>query len=292
MTNGTTNTGGNLGYESSLSTWAGPYVTDMLGRGRAVASQPYQTYTGPLSAGIGGLQEKAFTGAGEMTQPTNAGVTGYSPTAFTSDVGQTTDTGGFSALPGVAGQYMNPYLESSLQPQIDEMRREADINRLRNAAKFTQQGAYGGSRFGIEEAELDRNLLQGIAGLRGTAYRDAFDQGRSQFNTEQERAMKAQDLINQYGFDILGTQERLGDVQRGITSEGLAADRAQFTEERDYPYKQIQYMQSLLQELPLAAQANIQTAPSGIAQGISAGSGILGILGQLGLLPSGSKEKE
>ena len=116
------------------------------------------------------------------------------------------------------------------------------------------------------------------------------DRGRSQFNTEQERAMKAQDLINRYGFDVLGEQERLGAAQRGITSEGLAADRAQFTEERDYPYKQVQYMQSLLQELPLAAQTNIQTAPNSITQGIAAGTGILGLLGQLGLLPSGSKE--
>ena len=40
-----------LGFESSLSSWAGPYVTDMLGRGRAVASQPYQSYSGPLTAG-------------------------------------------------------------------------------------------------------------------------------------------------------------------------------------------------------------------------------------------------
>ena len=42
---------GNLGYESALSTYVGPYVTDMLGRGQAVASQPYQGYTGDLTAG-------------------------------------------------------------------------------------------------------------------------------------------------------------------------------------------------------------------------------------------------
>jgi hypothetical protein len=37
--------------ESSLSSWAGPYVTEMLGRGQALAGMPYQAYMGPLTAG-------------------------------------------------------------------------------------------------------------------------------------------------------------------------------------------------------------------------------------------------
>ena len=35
------------GTESNLSNWAGPYVTEMLGRGQALASQDYQGYGGP-----------------------------------------------------------------------------------------------------------------------------------------------------------------------------------------------------------------------------------------------------
>ena len=46
----------------------------------------------------------------------------------------------------------------------------------------------------------------------------------------------------------------MGAVQRGIESEGITADRLQFEEERDFPYKQVQYMQSLLQGLPIGAQ--------------------------------------
>mgnify|MGYP003141031958 FL=1 len=54
MTNSVT--GSHTGTESSLSSWAGPYVTEMLGRGKAIASQPYQAYTGPLTAGASNLQ--------------------------------------------------------------------------------------------------------------------------------------------------------------------------------------------------------------------------------------------
>ena len=47
----------------------------------------------------------------------------------------------------------------------------------------------------------------------------------------------------------------MGATQRGIESEGITADRLQFEEERDFPYKQVQYMQSLLQGLPIEAQS-------------------------------------
>ena len=73
MSNGTTTTaatttptvpdplaGQRTGVESSLSNWAGPYVTEMLGRGQALASMPYQGYTGPLTAGPSSIQQQAF----------------------------------------------------------------------------------------------------------------------------------------------------------------------------------------------------------------------------------------
>ena len=42
--------GSQTGTESSLSNWAGPYVTTMLGKGAALANEPYYSYQGPLSA--------------------------------------------------------------------------------------------------------------------------------------------------------------------------------------------------------------------------------------------------
>ena len=40
-----------LAKESSLSSYIGPYVTEMLGRGAGIASEPYQAYMSPLTAG-------------------------------------------------------------------------------------------------------------------------------------------------------------------------------------------------------------------------------------------------
>ena len=55
------------GTESSLSNWAGPYVTEMLGRGAALANEPYYAYQGPLTAGESMPQNAAFQGIGNLS---------------------------------------------------------------------------------------------------------------------------------------------------------------------------------------------------------------------------------
>ena len=253
------NVGKQTGSESSLSSWAGPYVTEMLGRGQALASQPYQTYMGPLSAGQSAAQQAAFSGIAGLAVPTDQ-MGAFNPQSFTQQ--------------GVAQQYMSPYIQAAMEPQIAEARRQAEIQRMQDASRLTRAGAYGGSRQAIMESELNRNLLRNVADITGTGYQQAFTQGQQQFNTEQQRQQAAQELANTYGLQALARQADLGAQERAITSEGMMADRAQFEEERDFPYKQTQYMQSLLQGLPLAAQSYTYAEPSKL-------STLLGTLGGL-----------
>jgi hypothetical protein len=69
-----------------------------------------------------------------------------------------------------------------------------------------------------------------------------------------------------------------GNVQRGIESEGIAADKAQFEEARSNPYKMVQFQQSLLQGLPLAAQSYNVAQPSTLQQILSGAGGVAGML--------------
>ena len=59
--------------ESTISSWAGPYVTNMLGKAQAIANEPYQVYQGPMTAGQSNLQSKVFEGLGGLTFPGNLG---------------------------------------------------------------------------------------------------------------------------------------------------------------------------------------------------------------------------
>ena len=58
---------------------------------------------------------------------------------------------------------------------------------------------------------------------------------------------------------------QFGDTQRAIESEGIAADIGEFEAQRDYPFKQVQYAQSLLQGLPVEAMAREYVEPDDIA---------------------------
>ena len=48
----------------------------------------------------------------------------------------------------------------------------------------------------------------------------------------------------------------LGATQRGITAEGIAADKKQFEDERDWAYKMPQYQLGLLAGLPIGASTS------------------------------------
>ena len=274
---GTSVIGKQTGRESSLSNWAGPYVTDMLGRGQALAATPYEAYTGPLTAGASDLQQQAFQGVGNLVVPTEQ-MGAYTPQTFDEEQ---------------ASRYINPYIQQALQPQLQELQRQQEIKRIANAGRMTQAGAYGGGRQAVLESELDRAGLEQAGRLTGTAYVDAYNRAQQQFNTEQERLRAAQQQNNTYGLAALQRQADLGTAQRGIESEGVAADMKQFEEEIAYPFKMNQYQQSLLQGMPLATQSYSYAQPSGLAnilantasaEGIT--SGLLGE-GGIGALLSG-----
>ena len=248
LTGGTDIVGKRTGTESSLSNWAGPYVTEMLGKGQALGNEGYNAYMGPLTAGSSDLQDQAFQGIGSLTMPTDQmGVGGYQPQQFTGDIAQ---------------QYMNPYLQASLNPQLDEARRQSQISQMNNASRMNTAGSFGGSRQAVFDAENQAALQRNMAGITGQGYADAYGQALGQFNTEQDRGMEAQDRVNAYGTAGLQSLAAAGATQRGIEGEGIAADKAQFEEERDFPYKQVQYMQSLLQGLPVEAQSYSYAQPS------------------------------
>ena len=254
--------GQQTGTESSLSNWAGPYVTEMLGRGQAVGQTPYEAYTGPLTAGEAAPQTAAFQGIAGLAVPTEQ-MTAFTPQEFTSEQ---------------AGRLMNPFLRQALDPQIDQARRQAEIQRIANVGRLTQSpfSALGGGRQTVMEAELSKGLLDRLAGIEGTGFMNAYDRAAQQFNAEQQLGLQSQQAANTYGLAALQKQADLGAAQRGIEAEGIAADRKQFEEELAFPYKQVQYQQSLLQGMPLAAQQYTYAQPSALANILGTASGVGG----------------
>jgi hypothetical protein len=248
--------------QSTLSEYAGPYVTSMLGKAQALAETPYQVYQGPMTAGESALQSKYFTGLGGLTFPTQLGQSFSSSTAPT--LPTATGPAGSTSPTGPAAQYMNPYLQAVLAPQLEELRRQAGITQQGLAGKAAQAGAFGGTRYGLQEAENQRNLMQEMNKTIGTGYANAYDKAMQQFNAEQGQAKTLADMIASAGAQ-----------QRGIEQEGITADYNEFLAQRDYPTKQVQFLQSLLQGLPISTVSTSQAQQSGIGQ-LASTAGSLG----------------
>lgn len=249
---------------STLSPWVGEYATNALGQAAALANAPYQAYTGPLTAGASDLQKQAFAGSSEL-----AGA-GYQPTQF---------QGGIFDL-AAANQYMNPYLQASLNPQIKELQRQSQIASMQNASQLSKAGAYGGGRQAIMDAENQRNLLGKVSDVLGQGYATAYDKAMAQYNADQARQMEAQkatEASRQYGAEFglksLSNLANMGQTQRDIEKEGIAADKAQFEEQRDWAYKMPQYQLNLLGNLPTGASTT-SSDQTGLAKIMSDISGL------------------
>ncbi len=301
---------GVTGTSSNLSEWIGPYVTDMLGKGKALTEMPYQAYQGPLTAGPTALQNQAFTGAVNLQTPgvigeaansalqagQAAGAANYAPTTFTA--------GDFTA-PGTAAQFMSPYMDSVVQNQQRDAQRQADIATTYRQAEQTKAGGFGGSRAAIMDAEAARNLALQKGDIAATGLQSAFTAGQNQFNTQQQANLgygQATEASKQFGANLglqglntqlnaastaggLGVQQGnlgisnvqtqlgAGGVQQGIEQAGMTADQAAFDKEQKNPFAMLTYQQGLLQGLPLSTQ-NYNVATNPLAAAANTASGI------------------
>jgi len=270
---------GITGTETGPNSFAGDYISNMLGKSQALAESPYQQYMGPLTAGESPLQASAFNNAAGLQTPSSIGTAAttagnigtaaqglkYTPTTTSFDATQ-------------AQNYMNPYLQASLNPQLDEARRQSQLTQQQNDARMTQGGAFGGGRNAIMNAETQRNLGTNLANITGTGYNTAFNNAQNQFNADQSRKMQENQYGAGYGLQglqtglqaaqaqgALGVQRSQADInnlnaqltaggqQRGIEAEGMAADKASFEAARENPYKMLQFQQSMLQGMPISA---------------------------------------
>jgi hypothetical protein len=299
---GTTLPAGSTGSEQAPNSFAGEYIADMMGKGQALANAPYQQYMGPLTAGASDLQNKVYGGLQNTNFPGNLGQSFSSagaptPPPMSANAYQTqpigtgpgtqpgatvapqpSPIGGVQQPQGIASQYMNPYLQNVLNPQMEELRRQAQINNMSGLGALTKSGAFGGGRQAIMESEAGRNLLQEQNKALGQGYASAFDRAQQQFNTEQTQGMGLANLMSTQGAQ-----------QRGIEAEGIAADKAAFEEARENPYKMVQYQQSLLQGMPISATNYSMPATDALTNAARGATTVNTLLGTLGLgTPTGT----
>jgi hypothetical protein len=301
---------------SELPEWARGYAKDTLEKGAALSEKPYQSYDQPRIAGFSPMQQQSQQDAANMQ--TNAGTgagMGIAGAAAMQGLNQNYDGmmarsqnfGGRSAA-----QYMSPYVEQAMAPQLREAQRSSEMQGQQNAAKAVGQGAFGGSRSALVEAERQRNLGMQQSDIRAQGMNTAYNNAMNQFNADQSRNLQAQQMnigqqqfganlglqgLNtalqgagqlgqlgqqqfQQGMDINKLQNAYGGQQQALQQQGLTQAYDDFQNQNNYGYKQLGFMSDLIRGMPLGQQSTTQmyTPNPSTAQNVAAlGAGAYGL---------------
>jgi hypothetical protein len=272
-----------------LPDWAKPYAQDVLAKGDALAKTPYQTYTGERTAQFTPLQQQAFQGAGNM-QPSAA--TGQAVNKALNTSYDPYATGQFGAQ---AGQYMDPYMQNVVNIQQREAGRASEMQRNQNQAQAVGQGAFGGSRQAIVEAERQRNLGTQMGDIQARGLQDAYSRGQNQFNTEQQLREQSrqygaglglqglQTAITgagqqfQQGMDINRLQAGYGAQQQQREQSVLGQQYQDFLDQQRAPYQQLEFQSNLLRGTPSGSTQSLYTAaPSMASHAAGVGTALYG----------------
>jgi hypothetical protein len=303
--------------QQTISTYAQPYVNDLLSKTQALTDNPNTAYTGQLTAGPSTIQDYAWNGLANLTLPeglTQAGANlndisqqaqnlSFTPQNFTNTytaptpytgitaVNQYTPTAGYTgsdiqnqytaAASGfkpidvttgtfdqaAAQQYMNPYIQTALNPQLEALKRQSAINSQADMAKLAKAGAFGGSRQAILQGENQYNLLSQQADLIGKGYNQAYTQAGQQFTADQARQLQAQ----QSNVDQAKYAAQLGMTDAQLMAQyGMTAAQANEASRQFAQQQATTNAANTAQYGTTAQAANIQQGQFGATQAMTA----------------------
>ena len=252
------------------STFA-PYVTNMLGQEQALVNSGMPVYTGQLSAGPSDIQNQYFANSNQLAS------TGLTPTQFQS--------GTFDS--NAAAQYMNPYTQAALNPQLQALQLQANQNEQGDLSKLTNAGAFGGTRQAVLQGQDAYNLLAQQSNLIGQGYNTAYSNAMNQFNTANSQSLQAQqnqEAANEasanYGLAANQALGTAGNTQQALQQAADTASLNQFNQQVQYPQTLLTDQSSMLSGLPISAAATTPNTStlSNIAGDLSGLTGIYNAL--------------
>ena len=195
--------------------------------------------------------------------------------------------------PYAVGAYMNPYLQQSLQPQLNMIAQQGGIQGAQQQGAATQAGAFGGSRNALQQALTQQNTLLAQQQAIGQGYNTAFQsaQQAQQYGAglglqgSQAGIQGAGQLANigtgqlaaQQG--ILGLQNQFGGQQQQQAQNVINAGMTNYQTAMNYPMSQLQQLSNLASPYVTkdVTTTQQQAQPSTAAQ--LAGLGTAGVAG-------------
>jgi hypothetical protein len=276
-----------------------PFIQDLaqrnVGRAEDLSNQPFQQFPGQTVAPITPLQQAGYNYVG--------GQLGATDPVFQKALGQVEN------LPATTRSLLSPYLADVENAAVSNIQRQGDIARTNLQSGAVGQNAFGGTRYGVEDAllssETQRNIGQTVAQIESQGWNTAMDAALKQAAAEGSIAGAGQ----QAGLTGANAAIGAGGAEQTQQQAELAAALQQWQMAQNWPYQQLAVAQGGLAGTPygtttMSTQPYAQNTTANLLGNIAAGVGLVGagsnlfssgglfgsqgpILGQSGLFGSG-----
>lgn len=221
-----------------------------------------------------GLQNEAF-------DRTNKGLGTFQPylnqaSNYLMDSTQAYDPNSYQA-------YMNPYQNEvigGIENQFDKMQNQANMSAV-------QAGAFGGSRQGIQTAELGRQRADAVGQAQAQNYGQAQQQAQAQFGSQMARQQSAAQGVAGLGAQQQALQQ--GDIASAMSAGSVQQQQAQQISDAQYrqqlqqlyePYQRLGFVSDIYQGMPSSGMSTTMgTSPMTNPLAQAVGTGITGLAG-------------
>ena len=289
--------------QTNLPEYARPFFENIMNRAQALSYQQYVPYQNERIAYFTPGQQQTQQEVMGMRDPSQ--IYDASNIAYNAANYQPGQFGPETFTPGIAEQYMSPYMQNVVDVQKREALRDAEIAQLGQNLGAARQGTYGGARQALLTGERERGLRTQLGDIQAAGSEKAFGQAQQQFERDRAAKTQAQQMQEQSrqfgaqqglaGAQLLGglgtaqqesqlrrlqAQGAVGAEQRGYQQQLLDQAYGDFLRQRDYPMEQLGYFSNLMRGIPVGLSST-QTAytapPSAASQLTGAGLSALGL---------------
>jgi len=281
-----------------------PYADQQL----ANLSAPQQQAVTAATQGVGSYQPYLQQGSQALGTGIEALGTGLG--TIGSAISQ---TGQADFTPTSYQQFMDPYTESVIAAQQADIARQGQMQQNQLGGTAVGAGAFGGSRQGIAQAEIARNVMDQQARTGSQLRSQGFAQAQNLAQQQAQQQLKQAQLTGQLGqttgalgqsigqlgtatagLGQLGQQMGVQDVnsllgvgalQQGQDQKSLDVARANTLAQQALPYQQVGFMSDLFRGVPALQQTYSKTTspgPSTTSQMLGLGIAGLGAAGAAG----------
>ena len=254
-----------------------PYSAQQL----ADLSPAQQQAISSAMSGIGGFQPYLQQGGDAVQQ----GIAGAQSASFT---------------PTSYQDFMDPYTEDVIATTQADIARQGAIQQNQLGAGAVGAGAFGGSRQGIAQGEIARNVMDQQARTGAQLRSQGFAQAQQSAQQAAQQQLRQAQLggqlgVSQAGLGQLGQQMGVQDIntllgigglQQGQTQKGLDIARTNELAQQSLPYQQVGFMSDIFRGVPALQQTFSKSstpAPSATSQMLGlaqAGIGAYGLMNQ------------